>query len=408
MTQPFVLSGPALQLPRVLTRSLELLPDGGLVSAFFVYRDTSGDPLVNDGQDFYVRRFDADATPAPGDRMVATTGWQVPTPAWYRPFRDPEATVMQDGKVLFTWRLENNIYFGISPNSPGQNPDLYSAIYDPATHTVTPPALFPTALDANVDSAVGTVASLHAVERLSDGKLVMVSTAYGGNLDALQDIKLTLMDAGGSVLRSAIVNVETFGYQSQPAVTVLPQGFVVLWTDHAAAPDDASGTAVRARLFDNEGQPLTDAILVNTTTVGEQGVAVAADLPGGGFVVTWQQATPIGEPAWDWEVDVRMQRFAADGSKLGPEALVSTTTSGRQNDTAVHSFSDGSFLVVWNHDMQAIRGRYFDAAGAAIGDEFQVGTTTEYNPRLKITEAADARLLVTWGISYGGTGSGGQ
>ncbi len=109
-----------------------------------------------------------------------------------------------------------------------------------------------------------------------------------------------------------LVNATTTGDQSFPAVAPLAGGgFVVTWVDASRSADDSSDTAVRAQLYDSRGSKTGAEFLVNTTTTGSQGSPAVAGLVGGGFVVTWiVNAAVYG------------QRFAADSTKLGAEFFI--------------------------------------------------------------------------------------
>ena len=113
---------------------------------------------------------------------------------------------------------------------------------------------------------------------------------------------------------------------------------VVTWID--AEGTDAGD--VYAALLDADGQMLTPPFVVNTTAAGFQGMTSIDMNDAGEFVITW-----TSENADQTNVDVYAQRFAADGTLVGGEILVNSTTTGNQGQSDVAIAGDGSFVVAW-------------------------------------------------------------
>src|SRR4051794_31429721 len=75
------------------------------------------------------------------------------------------------------------------------------------------------------------------------------------------------------------INGATGGEQSDPTVAWLNAGrFVVTWTDHSGTGGD-NNTSMKARIFDNHGNAVTDDFLVNSTTFFTQQKPVITALP---------------------------------------------------------------------------------------------------------------------------------
>ena len=86
-----------------------------------------------------------------------------------------------------------------------------------------------------------------------------------------------------------LINTTTTGDQVAPSITALADGrFVVAWQDFSASPDDPSGYAVRAQVFNADGSPSGAEFLVNTTTTGYQVEPSITALADGRFVVAWR------------------------------------------------------------------------------------------------------------------------
>ena len=248
------------------------------------------------------------------------------------------------------------------------------------------------------------------------------------------------------------VNEVAADYQGEPSVATLGRRdrFVVVWESAAV---DGSGNAIRGRLFDGAGAPLTPEFQVNTyTTEGQYRPAVAADAAGN-FVVVWQSeqqdgsyfgvfgqrfgpsgerlggefqvntftndyqrnasvaVAPNGQFAVAWTSNGQdgdgyglfAQRFAADGSRLGAEFQVNTSTLGSQGyRSSVAPAAGGGFVFAWaarpqDGDDFGIVGRRFDGAGAPLGGEFQVNTyTTNYQGWPRVASDAAGDFTVVW------------
>ncbi|HEY2412324.1 MAG TPA: hypothetical protein VGI40_08785, partial [Pirellulaceae bacterium] len=73
-----------------------------------------------------------------------------------------------------------------------------------------------------------------------------------------------------------------------------------------------------------------------------------------------------------------------DGSKAGAEFLVNTTTASFQETPVVAQLANGGWVIAWGDDSQsggdtsgeAIRAQVFNADGSRLGGEIQVNTTT--------------------------------
>jgi hypothetical protein len=114
--------------------------------------------------------------------------------------------------------------------------------------------------------------------------------------------------------------------------------------------------------------------LVSTSTTGFAVAPKAALASGGRFVAAW---TAPFDPTN--ELDVVARRFDAGGNGIGNEFMVPTDIAERQWDPDVAIWPDGRFVVVWtdyNHPVsgRVVRGQRYDANGAAFGSAFQVNT----------------------------------
>lgn len=192
------------------------------------------------------------------------------------------------------------------------------------------------------------------------------------------------------------INTTTSGDQSNPRVAVRTDGsYVIAWTDENSA--DGSGSGVFAQIFNPDGSTLGSEFQVNTTTANNQKDAGVTGLAGGGFVVTWHEENTQ---------DIYAQVYGSDGTKVGSEYQVNTS-GGTQAGPEVRELSDGGFLVMWvdysiDGSSGGVVGRRFDALGTALGSEFLVNTVTAGNQdKAELATLKNGDFVVTW-TDYGG------
>ncbi|WP_457767705.1 calcium-binding protein [Cyanobium sp. ULC084] len=203
-----------------------------------------------------------------------------------------------------------------------------------------------------------------------------------------------------------LVNTTTANNQLEPSTTALSDGrFVITWTDLSGSGGDASGSAIRAQVFNANGNKAGAEFLVNTTTINNQYQPSTTALADGRFVITW---TDFSASASDTlGTAIRAQVFNANGSKAGTEFLVNTITADFQYEPSTTALADGRFVITWRDDSAnatggdtlgpAVRAQVLNANGSKAGTEFLVNTTTpnlQYEP--STTALADGRFIITW------------
>ncbi len=198
----------------------------------------------------------------------------------------------------------------------------------------------------------------------------------GGALTADSTVNINVL--GGPVVNTTVDGIQQTSWQSPQAVAADADGnYVVVWTKQTA-----SGWDVYARRFNAFGNAQGDEFLVNSATssgdhtVGDQMYATVAMNADGSFVVTWTDLNGVGGSA-----DICAKVYNADGTARGDQILVNTTTAGDQMYSSVAMDANGGFVVVWSSQGQdgdgwGVYGQRFDAAGTAVGSEFQINTAT--------------------------------
>jgi len=234
-----------------------------------------------------------------------------------------------------------------------------------------------------------------AITALADGGFVVTWTSN------IQDgssygVYAQRYDATGAAVGSEfLVNTTTASNQEDSAVTALTDGgFVVTW----ASGEDGSGFGVYARRYEANGAAVGNEFRVNTTTASNQQDSAITTLTEGGFVVTWESHNQDGSGS-----GVYAQLYDAYGSTVGSEFRVNTTTTSDQQNPAITALPLGGFVVTWeswtqnDDNLFGIYAQRFDENGTAIGGEFHVNTTTEGSQQFPvITALTNGGFVVTW------------
>lgn len=206
-----------------------------------------------------------------------------------------------------------------------------------------------------------------------------------------------------------LVNETQTSTQEDAQVVALKDGrFVAVWTDASQTGTDTSSAAVRGRLFDAAGAPLGSEWLINTTTQNWQFEPRVSVLANNGFVVSWTDSNGMASSG-----NLRAQVFDGAGAAVGAEIAVNTTTTSAQKASAVTGLSDGRFVVAWEDSaslvgdasFSALRAQVFSSNGARLGGELLVNSTTQGGQfDAAVTALENGRFVMTW-TDTSGTGS---
>jgi hypothetical protein len=188
------------------------------------------------------------------------------------------------------------------------------------------------------------------------------------------------------------VNETVRGDQLPTGVVADPDGNVsVVW--FGQVPDPLQ-YAIFLRRFSRAGKPLSGERRVSVRTQGVEGGA-AAD-PQGSFVVTWTASLPENKTA------IYARRFSSQGEPLGDEFPVSQEVANANVRPKVAVSSTGDFFIVWESfdcaecDYVDIKGRLFYADGSSeneiLIDDNRRGSQTAAS----VAFGSDGRLAVAW------------
>jgi hypothetical protein len=193
------------------------------------------------------------------------------------------------------------------------------------------------------------------------------------------------------------VNTVTTSSQYGQAAAFDREGdFVLVWSSLHTGDTEVRGQRYAANGTTRGGEFQVNAFTTDFQYTVSAGTPVAMR-PDGRFVVVWSSFAQDGDAG-----AIIGQRFDASGLKLGAEFQANTTTASGQYGSSVAVSPHGTFVVVWQSDLQdgsyyGVFGQLFDAGGNRIGAEFQVNSTTlddQLYPRVAMDAAGG--FVVSW------------
>ena len=265
-----------------------------------------------------------------------------------------------------------------------------------------------------VNTATTGAQQAPSITALADGGFVVAwQSADGGDDDSGTGIKAQIFDArGAAVGNEFLVNTETTDSQTVPSITALDDGgFVVAWQGY-----DASGSGIKAQIYNSDGEAVDGEISVNTETTGEQLAPSIEALDGGGFVVTWQSDNGLTDQDGRSGFDIKARIYNASGEAVGDDFVVNTGYSGEQTAVSVAGLVGGGFVVTWESDedqvdtsSSSIKAQIFDASGNPVEDEFLVNTATNGPQKVpSIVTLAGGGFVIVWQSWDGGADTSGN
>ena len=257
----------------------------------------------------------------------------------------------------------------------------------------------------NQDHVILGNATTYVVQPGDLGKTISVAVSYtdlqghseslsSAATDAVAHVSFTEVHHG-KMSNEVLVNTYTVGDQWSPTVTDLSDGgWLVSWQ---SLGQDGSGYGIYQQRYDATGVKMSGEVLVNTYTYIDQNYPTVASLKDGGWLVSWTSSDQDGS-----YTGVYQQRFDANGMKVSGEALVNTYTNSVQFYSAVTGLNDGGWLVTWHSWGQdgsdsGIYQQRYDASGAKVSGEVLVNTyTTTQQKYAAVTNLSDGGWLVSW------------
>jgi hypothetical protein len=358
---------------------------GGLSSPA-VATDADGDYVVSwsssivngSGLGVYAQRYSANGTPQGATTRVSTNSNNQ---------QDPSVAMDAIGDSVVTW------------SSYGQD-GSYWAVYAQRYSANGTPQGGEFRVNTNT---VGD--KLHArVAMDSVGDFVVTWQSYGQDGSGWGVYGQSYSSSGTPQGGEFQVNTCTSGDQAYPAIAMNGTGnFVITWSSYG---QDGSGWGVYAQRYSSTGTPKGGEFQVNTTTTGDQNYSAVGMDAAGDFVLSWSsngQGSYGQSSSWG----VYAQRYNALGVAQGGEFLVSNTTVGNQQSSAVSMDAVGDFVITWSSYQGSTYGTYaqeFSAAGTALGSSVQIGNTSTNSTLSALSMTGTGQVvLISTGTSNNGT-----
>jgi hypothetical protein len=222
-----------------------------------------------------------------------------------------------------------------------------------------------------------------------------VTDPTGASANASVTVSVLPGAAGTGAGGEFVVNSTTAGAQQVPVLAALKDGgFVIAWESQN---QDGSGFGIFAQRFDAHGAAVGTEFRANTFVLDHQQMPSAAALEDGGFVLVWQSRNQDGIG-----LGVFGKRFDANGQAVGVEFQANTFTRGDQDVPDVAGLADGGFVVTWQSQNQdgnntGIFAQRYDAAGQAVGGEFQVNTFIQNAQQAPdVAALSDGGFVIVW------------
>jgi Ca2+-binding RTX toxin-like protein len=240
--------------------SVTALADGGF-AVTWQGAGVVGGPL----EDLGLRLFNANGTPR-GPEI----NW---TPGGLDTARAPAITQLNNGNLLVVY----------ATTAGGPLGDLVGSIF---TATGTPVSL---QIPINTTTLGNQLAP--AVAALAGGGFVVTWTDDSGTSADTSGIAIraqVFTDAGAPVGAELLVNTITIGNQTSPVVTALSDGrFLIAWTDQSAGAD----WDIRVQLFNADGKSSGTELRVNVASAaGNQSEPSITELSDGRILVAWRDS----------------------------------------------------------------------------------------------------------------------
>lgn len=265
---------------------------------------------------------------------------------------------------------------------------------------------------ATGDLLVSTPANLFQreskVATLANGNVVVVwSSMNQAGAGSMQDVYSQILTPTGSkVGAETLINQAIPFNQRSAAVAPLSDGrYVVVWISEQQRFENS--VDVYGRVFNAAGIPAGSEFRINapssTNICANPSVAVSPD---GGFAVAWMQKDPITRSN-SWDVFVRPFSGNALG---GVTRRVNTQLYGDQLAPQISAMGT-EYLLVWTSmgqdgSYEGVYGQYLQGDGSLLGAEFRVNTTTA-SQQIQPTLASDgvSTFLTVWSSFVGGANS---
>ena len=181
-----------------------------------------------------------------------------------------------------------------------------------------------------------------------------------------------------------------------PEVTVLDNGNYVVVANRTAS-GGGGDASLFYRIVDATGANVVaqTAVAGTTTNTASDTEASITALVGGGFVIAWSSVSIIGTGT---DTDINYRVYSNTGVQVATGVTGSTSNANDNNEPAVTSLTDGSFVIAYDNDVtDTVHVTHFSAAGVNLGDFVFATAGTE----ISITSLDDGRFAASYVVEGG-------
>jgi Ca2+-binding RTX toxin-like protein len=211
-----------------------------------------------------------------------------------------------------------------------------------------------------------------------------------------------------SALDDIFANATKTNGQVNPTVVAMNGGgYAVFFEDNSSSADDPNAT-LRGRFFNADGTPASDAefLIPQAGAAGSKFRPTAAVLVDGKFVVAWEVEVSTGPGTSTKAVHGRI--FNADGTPASDDLLMNQGEDAIQSDPQVIALMDGGFAIAYGSQSNTatVHIATFTGTGAFQGNiAVEMPEMTDLVRVPSLSALADGRLVVSWTDQNYDTGS---
>lgn len=328
------------------------------------------------GYGIYAQRFDAD-----GDKIGAE--FRVNSTTAHNQLK-PVTVALADGGYAIFWEqtptgtATSGSYYTVSGQRFDANGNAYGS-----------------QMTISASNAEGVQATL-----LSNGALVVIWQDTAG-----KQIYGRWFDPEGNILIHARPLATYLGYNpntlqiDNPMIAPLKGGgFVLSWAANNNGIPNA-GTDIYVQRYDGSGNAVGSYSAPWGAAIGPQDFSAIVGLEDGGYVVAIDTGGPNSLVS---DRNILLQRYNADGTKMGGLIQANTYTSGQQQQPKLIAMPDGGYVVAWVSEGQdgsanGIYAQRYDVNNSKVGGEFRINDTTLNNQGApNLVARPDGSFIAAW------------
>lgn len=296
-------------------------------------------------------------------------------------------TSLQNGTMLACWQSENQnktgwAIFGQLLNSSGEK---IGNEFQVNTYNIS---------DQTEPKAITLENGNTLVTWASNGEDGSGLGVYGQLFDQIGNKVNSEFKLNDTTLNDQQTSISNSG---NPLVALDDNKFAATWSSEQQG---GTGSNIILRLFDSDGTPSTNEIIVSDYTDASNLSPSVTELSNGHLIVTFSGGGGGLDPSG---YGIYGQEFDENGNKIGSNFLVNSYTTDSQNWSAVQSLSDGKYVASWSSPNQDEAGTWgvfakiYNQDGSVYKDEFQVNTYSKNDQHMPaIADLGNGAFVITY------------